>query len=174
MDIFAEMRRLHQLVWKFRKGMEKHSDWKRPLPVECLAFALTEVGEATDAYLRAVGGFARNHERVRAMEDELADTYLMLVSALGEGCYPPDEVWLHESHDTMLRLASLGAEVSCAFLYEAQAQTPAAQQHIWRSLGWLISWPEMEIGVVLWHKMESMWRKHVVPEYADEFILEMA
>lgn len=71
---------ISKLVWEFRK---KHNPyWLTPTKREALMFAVTEVAEVIEAYLRVeCADFARNNVRSVEMDEELADTAIMLVSA---------------------------------------------------------------------------------------------
>lgn len=72
---------LHAAVWRVRA--EIGHVWLTPPPIDCLRYALTEVGEAMDASLRAQRpGDARNHARDLDVLDELGDCAIMLCSAL--------------------------------------------------------------------------------------------
>jgi hypothetical protein len=73
-------------VWQWR---ERSAAWfVIPDTADALAFAVTESGEAVDAYLREIGpekGYKRNHARPAAMWDELADCFFMCATAMGPG-----------------------------------------------------------------------------------------
>jgi hypothetical protein len=75
---------LHARVWQFRAFMEQHkSDWVTPPPLDATDFALTESTEALDAMLRLNPLYARNNEKYMTREHELAQTAVMLFTALG-------------------------------------------------------------------------------------------
>ena len=72
---------LHTHVWRVRA--EIGDTWLTPSPLDCLRYAVTEAGEAMDAWLRDQRpDDARNNERRLDVLDELADCAIMLVSAL--------------------------------------------------------------------------------------------
>ena len=72
----------HKMVWEFRRQMVAY--WPTPDTVDAARFAVTEIGEAMDAFLRLDGGYARNRERSPDVLDELADTAMMILTAIGE------------------------------------------------------------------------------------------
>lgn len=74
--------RLHGMVWDFRRMMVAY--WPTPDTVDAARFAVTEMGEVLDAFLRLDGGYARNRERSPDVLDELADTAMMTLTAMGE------------------------------------------------------------------------------------------
>ena len=76
-----ELQALHGELWALRDELEPH--WPTPNALDSLRFAVTECGEAMDAYLRTKGGYSRNHAKEPDIYGELADTALMLFSALG-------------------------------------------------------------------------------------------
>jgi len=82
-------------VWQWR---EKSAAWfVIPDTADALAFAVTEAGEAVDAWLRQVGpkkGFKRNNHRDADIWAELGDCFFMCATALGRGeTELPDHLW---------------------------------------------------------------------------------
>lgn len=75
-----EIERTQMLLWEFRKVHEKN--WPTPSPLDSFRFAVTEIGEALDAFMRHTPDFSRNRERSKDVLDELADCAFMIVSAL--------------------------------------------------------------------------------------------
>lgn len=72
---------LHAEVWRVRAEID-HA-WLTPSPIDCLRYAVTEVAEAMDAWLRAQRpDNARNNSRQMDVLDELGDCALMLCSTL--------------------------------------------------------------------------------------------
>lgn len=78
-----ELQALHAELWAFRAEMDANTAWKTPPVLDALRFAVTEAGEAMDAWLRVHGGYARNHEKQPDVYGELADCAMMLMTALG-------------------------------------------------------------------------------------------
>jgi len=73
--------KVHNMVWNFRAlygGL-----WPTPDRVDALRFALCESAEAMDAWLRGQPRFNRNRAKDLDVLDELADTAIMLLTALG-------------------------------------------------------------------------------------------
>ena len=77
----TDIRRLHKLVWDTRR--ELGEAWPTPEPIDALRFALTEAGEAMDAWLRTNPLYRRNNEKTLSVHAELADCAMMLLTALG-------------------------------------------------------------------------------------------
>lgn len=81
--------KLHKTVWKFREAYGEY--WATPDHDDSLAYVLTEAAEALDQDLRLTRpGDARNNDRGggEGVLDELADTAIMLVTALGPDACP--------------------------------------------------------------------------------------
>jgi hypothetical protein len=76
-----ELQTLHGELWALRDAVE--DNFPTPTTLDALRFAVTECGEALDAYLRTKGGYSRNHEKLPDIYGELADCALMLMTALG-------------------------------------------------------------------------------------------
>lgn len=105
-------------VWKFR---EKYSQyWATPDLLWSLRFAFTEIAEALDAWIRANSNeFSRNNEKNLVVIDELADTAIMLLTALGPkswvmdkpASYSPTIETVAERIGRCLKRASDGAEL---------------------------------------------------------------
>jgi hypothetical protein len=74
----------YQDVWAWR---EQSAAWfVIPDTSDALAFAVTEAGEAVDAYLREIGpdkGYKRNHVKDADLWAELGDCFFMCTTALG-------------------------------------------------------------------------------------------
>lgn len=75
--------KVHALVWNFRAL--HGAVWPTPDRVDALRFAYCESAEALDAWLRQQARFNRNRQKSLHVLDELADTAIMLVTALGFG-----------------------------------------------------------------------------------------
>lgn len=83
MTFTQTLKETHTLVWDFRR--DYHEYWATPKRIEALRFAVTEVAEAMDAWIRATSPyFSRNRDKQSGLVDELADTVIMLVTALGQ------------------------------------------------------------------------------------------
>lgn len=80
-DYTESIRESHAIVWRYRDELQ--DVWPTPPRDDALRFAVTEVGEAMDAWLRLRGGYARNNDKTLSVEDELADCAMMLLTAVG-------------------------------------------------------------------------------------------
>ena len=77
-----DLQALHKVVWEFRAGM--NGRWPTPTSVDSLRYAFCEVAESLDAFLRASRpGDKRNNDRNVSVAAELADTAIMLLTAVG-------------------------------------------------------------------------------------------
>lgn len=77
----VEIGTVHKMVWAFRAlygGL-----WPTPGRMDALRFAFCESAEAMDAWLRGQPQYSRNRVKELDVLDELADTAIMLVTALG-------------------------------------------------------------------------------------------
>lgn len=73
--------KVHNMVWEFRAVYGEL--WPTPDRVDALRFAFCESAEAMDAWLRMQPLFNRNRAKDLSVLDELADTAIMLLTALG-------------------------------------------------------------------------------------------
>lgn len=84
-DTAKILQQAHAELWAFRDEMG--DAWPTPDTLDALRFAVTEAGEALDAWMRANRPqYARNRERLDwdgAVLDELADCAMMLLTAVG-------------------------------------------------------------------------------------------
>lgn len=100
--MLASIPDLHHRVWTFRNWMGEHTAWKNPIAtVDALRWCRNESAEATEAYQRASHDYARNNHKSLDLVEELADTAIVLFSALGadyrgwsspDPCLMPDNV----------------------------------------------------------------------------------
>ena len=77
----VNLAKVHTMVWEFRAlygGL-----WPTPDRMDALRFAFCESAEAMDAWLRGQPRFNRNRPKDLNVLDELADTAIMLLTALG-------------------------------------------------------------------------------------------
>lgn len=88
-ESLAMLKRIHNDIWSFRSEMSSY--WPAPSSIDSLRFAFTEAGEVMDAFLRTNPDYVRNNYRNVAMQDEIADCVIMLVTALG-----PDHQYIEE------------------------------------------------------------------------------
>lgn len=91
-------------VEKLRGVADKEGVWVTPPPEDCLAFAVTEAGEAVDAMLRQKPEYTRSHDKKVSLEHELGDMAVMLASYLIQSGLPNDDsywppVWRPSSSD---------------------------------------------------------------------------
>jgi hypothetical protein len=74
---------LHERNKRWRAWMDANTPFKTPDTLDCLRYALTEAAEAMDVFLREKNQtHARNNERNHSLHAELADTAMMLLTAL--------------------------------------------------------------------------------------------
>lgn len=112
MNITDTIRLTYDDVWAWR---DRSAAWF-PVPdtADALAFAVTEAGEAVDAWLREVGpekGFKRNNHKDADMWGELADCFFMCATALGPGCeYWNYAVGFHSMPRSLARTTKLLAD----------------------------------------------------------------
>ena len=71
------------MVAEYTLKREKRGDFVVPTPAKALMFAVSEMGEVFDSYLRGVGddGFVRNNERQTDFAKEIGDVLMMLLMA---------------------------------------------------------------------------------------------
>lgn len=79
-ELIATLTEAHRLVREFREDM--HLYFPAPSREDCMAFAVTEVGEAVDAVLRQNPLYKRNNSKRHNVEAELAQTAMMLLSTI--------------------------------------------------------------------------------------------
>jgi len=80
-----ELKRYHEMVWRYRAELEE--TWPTPTVLDSLRFAVCEACEAMDAKLRENALYSRNNEKNLSTVDELADCIMMVMTAIG----PPSE-----------------------------------------------------------------------------------
>jgi hypothetical protein len=74
---------LHERNKRWRAWMDANTPFKTPDTLDCLRYALTEAAEAMDVWLREKNQtHARNNERNHSLHAELADTAMMLLTAI--------------------------------------------------------------------------------------------
>ena len=76
---------LQEQIRQYRQAWASRGKWQDPDTGEAIMFALTELGEAADAYLRLKGGFVRNNDREAGRDKlltELFDTVMMCIIAI--------------------------------------------------------------------------------------------
>ena len=117
---------VHRLTWAFRSEPEISQSWATPPRNDSLAYAVTEVGEAVDAHLKA--GRPGDLRRVRQgheTESELAMAAVMLLTAFGD-TVPVAAVALDlpaMDADRAIVLASIAKFAACAWC-NASMQRP--------------------------------------------------
>ena len=70
------------MLWTKRREIEDR--WPTPDQGDSFLFAVAELGEVVDAHMRTKGQYVRNNEHLRAVQDEMADVAMMLLTALGD------------------------------------------------------------------------------------------
>lgn len=78
------IQQMHALVWNLRAEIK--DKWASPSRKNSCRFLVTEAAELLDAYLRMVGGFARNNLKDLSLPLELADVVMMALTAMGPIC----------------------------------------------------------------------------------------
>jgi hypothetical protein len=134
-------------IWAFRA--EAEYVWPTPNTQDALRFACTEAAETIDANLRLVGGYARNHAKEPSVVNELADTFMMLVTALGKGytfgldvnkCdYPWDKTY---AFDYIYYLCGLA-------LHKYNSEEITSKDGNKVSFAWHVD-AEYAIGIIMW------------------------
>jgi len=144
----------HSTVWEFRRLYDKY--WATPEPKDCLYYALTEMGEAVDAYLRTKRpNDARNRNKKLSVYVELADAAIMLLSSMDyldakSPLFPPyydlDEVFV---------------KVTNAVLNFNNSLT------LWTipviDALWMIEAAPFDLGEEIEHRLKSIYLKHAYP-----------
>jgi NTP pyrophosphatase (non-canonical NTP hydrolase) len=168
-----ELQECHRLVWAFREEMEPY--WATPDPLNSLRYSFTECAEAMDAWLRAERpSDSRNNERENNVLDELADCAIMLLTALNfdeiknqsNGRYDTDFVFLHAIKPERHRLEILSSRVANAALsasddfYETSSVYLGWIHDTVMSLGWIASYPEMELRQRIQGRLVKILKKH--------------
>jgi NTP pyrophosphatase (non-canonical NTP hydrolase) len=90
-EYMPDLMKFLEQVEKLRGAADKIGVWVTPPPEDCLAFAVTEAGEAVDALLRQNPRYARSHKKKVSVEHELGDMAVMLASYLIQGELPSNE-----------------------------------------------------------------------------------
>ena len=74
---------IQHMIAEYTLKREKRGDFVVPTPAKALMFAVSEMGEVFDAYLRGVGddGFIRNNDRQTNFAEEIGDVLMMLLMA---------------------------------------------------------------------------------------------
>lgn len=88
------IQQMHALVWNLRAEISHR--WASPGRKNSSRFLVTECAELSDAYLRMIGGYTRNNHKDLALPAELADVWLMALTAMGP-----------EYHDLNLQMTAL-------------------------------------------------------------------
>jgi NTP pyrophosphatase (non-canonical NTP hydrolase) len=169
-----QLQECHKLVWDFRREIKDY--WATPNPLDSLRYSFTEAAEAMDAWLRAERpSDSRNNERENDVLDELADTAIMLLTALNfdeiknqtNGRYDTEFVFLHAIKPERHRLEVLSSRVANAALsasddfYETSSVYLGWIHDTVMSLGWIASYPEMELKQRIQARLARIAFKHM-------------
>lgn len=73
---------IQQEIRMYRQKWITLDKWQDPDVKDCILFLVSEVGEVTDALLRAKQGYHRNNERQVDLSKELAQVVMMATIAL--------------------------------------------------------------------------------------------
>lgn len=94
----SDLTELYERNRKWRVWMDANTPFKTPDTLDCLRYAVTEIAEAMDVWLRQNNqAHARNNGRNHDLYAELADTAMMLLTAL-DGM--PDDTWPDIAYDS--------------------------------------------------------------------------
>ena len=156
------------MVWEFRRQMAGY--WPTPDTLDAARFAVTEIGEAMDAFLRLDGGYARNRQRDPDVLDELADVAMMTLTAMGERA-PLDEwaeQWQGEEADVWgiyEDLDEIDALVMLVKDFFACAAVPHPSPVSLAGFGGLVVWriseyAGMDLEARLKRRFDRIFRKH--------------
>lgn len=80
-ELLPYVERVRSAYWGMRQRCR--TVYPIPDPMESRGWAVTELGETLDALFRNDDYWLRTHERPKNVEDELADTFCMVLCALG-------------------------------------------------------------------------------------------
>lgn len=101
-------------VWEFRTKFEKY--WPTPNVRQSLHFALQEIGEADDAWIRGTtDNFSRNTEKQMNLRKELSQAAIMLLTALENNfsIYALDEEIEQDTEGVIVRAAIWISDALC-------------------------------------------------------------
>jgi NTP pyrophosphatase (non-canonical NTP hydrolase) len=147
----------HEMIWEFRKKYSQY--WATPDLHDSLMFALSEIGEAADAIMRMEDGYSRNNERQTNYLDELADTAIMLHTALGENCNIGQERYFSD-------LGTVAYHIGLALFTESFEPDVCRNSSI-NALENLYSLvPDLPERIA--SRLERIYEKHVEPQSRDD------
>ena len=179
-----KLQECHRLVWAFRKEIEPY--WATPDPLNSLRYAFTECAEAMDAWLRAERpNDSRNNDRQSDVLDELADCAIMLLTAVNfdeiksqsNGRYDTDFIFLHAGNPEQHRLEVLAYQIANALVDARDDSEEVSSIYLgWihdtvMSLGWIASYPQMELKQRIQGRLARIATKHA-PNGLDLEIIE--
>lgn len=97
MSSTQKMQETFDKMWQTRKILHDNLLWITPDKESSLIYAVTEVGEVFDAYVRGIRAEdkRKNEGKEVLLEEELADTWIMLATSLG-----PDYKFRHPTEET--------------------------------------------------------------------------
>jgi len=156
-EVLNLLKECHAMVWATR---EKLADvWPTPDTLDSLRFAVTEAGEAMDAWLRDKGGYARNTDKQHSVNAELADCAMMMLTAMGETFSIPP---------SYLKFPRTGLEeiiwcVSIAAYSFAATNCDTGIAWSNRGLIEILRYPDLDLRTELSARLERIERKHGQP-----------
>lgn len=155
-DITATLKACHAIVWEARKELEHV--WPTPTTEDALLFAFTELGEAIDAYLRTKPQYARNNAKDLDVLDELSDTCLMLLTAMG--CDWEHTGWSRSERFSDFRWERLISHMAfCVSTADKQAMATLVRD--------IIRYPDMDLPARLTARLERIKAKRLPQEVAQ-------
>jgi hypothetical protein len=144
--------------------------WPTPATVPAARFVVSEIGETVDAFLRQDSQYARNRERSPEVLDEMADTAMMILTAMGRNA-PVEEwavQWADEEYglwDVYEDLDEIDALVLMVKDFYACAVVPHPSPGSLAGFGGLALWriseyPGMDLEARLLRRLDRIFRKH--------------
>lgn len=169
----SDLKQLHTDVWTFRGAVYPY--WPTPPPLDALRYAVTECGEAMDAYLRQHRqGDSRNSERPgsdEALLDELADCAMMLLTAVNLNVIPKEiqveNYYLHALVPVRHRIEVLCHDVSAAVLAARSDDDETSRIYFsWireaiYAARWVETYPGMDLAARLHGRLIRIFERHV-------------
>lgn len=156
-------RYLHKLVWDWRA---KYEDiYATPDRLDSAKFFVCEYAEALDADLRTNEKYLRNRSTNLDVNNELADTAIMLITALGRKYNPHWDHWSISLSGTTSKpsgILTIGIHVAKSWLWilETPRSIDVADNEIWKSL-WAIDRYTDDIDDYIQRKLDELYQKHV-------------
>lgn len=152
----------YKKVWDFRNANSEF--WPTPDTEGSLMYAFTEIGEAVSAYMRLEHpDHKRNNDHESTLWEELADTAIMLLTALGD-THPDDDG--DKIDDPMfpmeLRLRSIAFGIMELLAGEGRYST------VLIALRLIETFPDMDLEAEIGKRLDRIYEKHVKHAYEGQ------